>query len=260
MKENRRHRGKLRASQPFGKMVCGDKAVSQPSCLIVESWEQAIQMREQLADVRAGALSGAALLEGLAQLVKSAETVDTDTQQEEDDPVTEWLIHKLKELIQGKPRKDGILSGLRSLLREAGEWEQLPKPTEQAQSRGRPTGSALRQQSRSRSNSRKRNNRSRSRSKGITFEETGWQEQTKGGRKPKGTGEKGETGSKGGKGQEKGTGKDQQPPQQQQQQQQRGMEKEKGQRRREEPRVKAKETKTQEDNEEIMRSRAKKIS
>ena len=79
--------------------------------------------QEQLRDIRAGALSGTALLEGLSQLLKSAETDDVDAAEEED-PVTTWLIHKLKEVIHGKPSKNKILTGLRKLLQEAGEWEQ----------------------------------------------------------------------------------------------------------------------------------------
>ena len=161
-------------SAMFGKMVCGDMAVSQPSDLmgevreqisevgkfmVIESWEQAHEAREQLAEIRAGALSGAALLEGLAQLVKSAETMDVEATEEED-PVTEWLIHKLKDIIQGRPGKGRILEGLRNLLKEAGEWEQ---PETQQRGRSAGAGSASRRTGRSKS-------RSRSRPREITFD------------------------------------------------------------------------------------------
>ena len=177
-------------------MAQGNRAVSQPSdpmgvigeqpaCMVIESWEQAREAKDQLVNIRAGALSGAALLAGLADLVKSAETLDVEATEEEEDPVTEWLIHKLKEIVQGRPGKGKILQGLRNLLKEAGDWEQ-PEPP-----RGRPAGAgassgAARRQSRS-------NSRSRSRPREITFDE-GWQEQTQGGRRPRDKPEKGGNG------------------------------------------------------------------
>ena len=42
---------------------------------------------------------------------------------EEHDPVTDWLIAELKEVIRGRPSKSKILAGLRDLLKKASDGE-----------------------------------------------------------------------------------------------------------------------------------------